>query len=232
MSEKVRTMFSKIAGKYDLLNDLLSMGIHRLWRKKAVRAAGTSKGMKILDLATGTGDLAIEFHKAAGKEGSVTGVDFCEEMMISAPEKAREAGFDIEFLQGDAMDIKFPDNSFDISGIAFGIRNVDSPLQCLKEMSRVVRPGGTVMVLEFGQPKGLFALIYKIYSKTIIPLIGKIISRDNAAYTYLPETASKFPCREDFTNLMKQTGVMEDCRYISLSSGIAFIYTGKVKRMS
>lgn len=225
MTEQVRTMFSRIAPSYDKMNNVLSFGIHHLWRRKAVRLSGVKPGDKVLDCATGTGGLAFKFSKITDENGSVTGLDFSSEMIYIAKQKYSN----INFITGDVMNLGFEDNTFDISSISFGIRNVDSPLQGLSEMARVVKPGGRVVVIEFGQPRGMWSLLYNFYSKRLIPLLGKIFAQETEAYIYLPETASKFPCRESFTEIMNETGRLKDCRYYSLSGGIAFIYTGIVK---
>jgi demethylmenaquinone methyltransferase / 2-methoxy-6-polyprenyl-1,4-benzoquinol methylase len=229
MSEDVRRMFANIAGKYDLLNDVLSLGIHHSWRRKAVRESGCQDGMQVLDCACGTGDLSFAFKKKVGPGGEVTGTDFCEPMLVIARDKTKERNIDIKFEFADAMNLQYEDEQFDISSISFGIRNVDDPRQGLQEMARVLRPGGKVVVIEFGQPRGIFSLIYKIYSKTIIPLIGKILSKSDFAYDYLPQTAAAFPCREEFTKIMESTGLLKNCRYHTLSFGIAFLYVGERK---
>lgn len=227
MSEDVRKMFDEISGKYDLMNDILSFGIHRGWRKKTVRKSNAKQGGKVLDLATGTGDLAFAFKKAVGSEGQVTGLDFSPEMLAIARKKASRYNADVEFIEGDALSLPFEDNTFDISSIAFGIRNVDSNEQCLIEMARVVKPGGRVMVLEFGSPKGFFEHFYKFYSKFVIPGLGRLFSRQYA-YHYLPETAAKYPCREDFISIMDSAGKFSGSRYYALSGGIAYLYIGEV----
>lgn len=226
MSEKVRTMFAEISGKYDQMNDLLSFGVHHKWRKKAVKLSGAKNGMKVLDCATGTGDLAIEFKKAVGK-GEVIGTDFCAEMLEYAPPKAKENNLDIKFEIADVMNLQYDDESFDISSISFGIRNVDDTLTGLKELARVVKKGGKVIIIEFGQPKGIFSVFYNIYSKFIMPTLGKLFARSKAAYEYLPQTAAKYPCRDDFTKIMDQTGLLKNNKYHSLTFGIAYIYLGE-----
>ena len=150
MSEKVRRMFADIADDYDRVNTILSFGVHHGWRSKTVQLSGAKKGDRVLDCATGTGDLAIEFKKTVGSKGYVLGTDFCKEMLEHAPEKARDNNLNVDFEVADAMDLPYKDGSFTISSIAFGIRNVDNPVQALKEMARVVVPGGRVVVLEFG----------------------------------------------------------------------------------
>ncbi len=230
MTEQVKQMFSRIAPRYDRMNTILSFGIHYLWRKKAVRLSGVREGDSVLDCATGTGDLAFEFSRKTGPGGSVTAIDFSGGMIALAREKLEKKGGNIDFSEGDVLQLGFPDGAFDCSSISFGIRNVDSPLAGLSEMARVVKPGGKVIVIEFGQPKGLLSLPYKFYARFVMPLLGRLFAGDKDAYTYLPVTASKFPCRNDFISIMEQTGRLTDCRFYSLSSGIAFIYAGIVKQ--
>lgn len=229
MSENIRLMFKRIAPKYDFMNNLLSLGIHHIWRKKAVRLAGVTLGDKVLDCATGTGDLAIEFYKHTCPCGKVVASDFCEDMILLAKEKFDREGLSIECKVEDVMNLSFDTDSFDFSSISFGIRNVDSPKVGVGEMARVVRSGGKVIIIEFGQPSGLFKILYNIYSKTFIPLMGKLFAKDLDAYTYLSGTAAKFPCREDFIEIMTSTGAFTGCKYYTLSGGIAFIYIGIVR---
>ncbi len=228
MSEDVRIMFAGIAKKYDLMNTLLSFGIHHRWRQQAVRISGATHGSQVLDCASGTGDLAIEFASVVGREGKVTATDFCSDMLELAKPKAEARHLKINFQTADAMKLPFPDNSFDISSIAFGIRNVDDPVVAMSEMARVVKPGGKIVILEFGQPEGFFSFLYRIYSKIYMPLVGALIARNKEAYTYLPRTASQFPCKRKFLALMRETGNLRDCSYLKLSRGIAFIYVGTV----
>ncbi len=229
MSEAVRRMFSEISGKYDLMNSVLSFGIHHIWRKRAVRFTGASEGMAVLDCAAGTGDLAIEFKKAVGRAGKVIATDFCEDMIDIARRKAERLNLGIEFDLADVMNLAYEDDIFDISSISFGIRNVDDPAIGISEMARVVKPGGKVVVLEFGRPSGIMKIFYGVYSKYIMPAIGKLIAGNKFAYTYLPETAAAFPCGDEFIELMAATGRFAECNYIKLNSGIAFIYVGTVK---
>lgn len=228
MSEQVRSMFASIASDYDKINSVLSFGIHHLWRNTAVKESGAKPGDRVLDCATGTGDLAITFKQTVGAEGYVLGTDFCKEMIEPAPGKALKKSLDIDFEVADAMNLPYEDNSFDITSIAFGIRNVDDPVQALSEMARVVKPGGRVVVLEFGQPSGLLSLPYQIYSKYVMPAVGGFLSGNKDAYTYLPETSAKFPAAGKFIELMDKTGKFSAKRYISLSGGIAYIYIGTV----
>lgn len=228
MSEKVRTMFADIADDYDRINSILSFGMHNAWRKKTVSESGAKPGDKVLDCATGTGDLAIEFKQNVGHEGYVKGTDFCKEMIEHAPQKADEKSLVIDFEVADAMNLPYDDDTFDIASIAFGIRNVDDPGVSLTEMARVVKPGGRVVVLEFGQPRGFIRIPYQIYSRYIMPAIGGWISGNRDAYTYLPETSAKFPAGNKFLDLMEKTGSYSDRKAVKLTGGIAYVYVGTV----
>ncbi len=228
MSEEVRRMFASISNRYDLLNSVLSMRMHHSWRKKTVLESGVEEGMSVLDCATGTGDLAIAFKKAVGPAGSVTGTDFCPEMLESAPEKSRKTGLKITWEIADVMDLPYEDDRFDISSIAFGIRNVDDPVIALSEMARVVKSGGKVVVLEFGQPRRILKYPFRWHSKYVIPLLGGWISGNRRAYRYLPETSTAFPADEAFIKMMKEAGTFQTFQSIPLMQGIAYIYTGTV----
>lgn len=229
MSETVRAMFADIAPRYDVSNTVLSLGIHHLWRRTVVRLSEAKTGMQVLDCATGTGDLALAFKKVVGTGGSVIGTDFCAEMMETAPQKALKRGLDVRFEVADAMNLPYNDHTFDIASISFGIRNVDVPLQALREMARVVRPGGRVVVLEFGQPRGIIGALYRFYSDQIIPFVGGLLSGNREAYSYLNRTAAKFPSGEDFDAIMHETGAFEATSYTPLTFGIAYVYIGKVR---
>lgn len=230
MSEQVKEMFSSIAHRYDTTNTVLSGGTHHLWRKKVVQLSRAKPGDDVLDCATGTGDLAIEFKHAVGSKGTVLATDFCEDMMVYGREKALQENLNIKFEVADAMELPYTSNSYDIASISFGIRNVDDPKVCLEEMARVVRPNGRVMVLEFGQPKGsLFGPLYRFYSKYIIPKIGGLLTGNPDAYAYLPETAAAFPAGADFLALMESTDLFQETKATPLMGGIAYIYLGVVR---
>lgn len=228
MSEAVREMFSEIAPKYDISNTVLSAGIHHRWRTKAVKLSGAKKGDSVLDCATGTGDLIIAFGKVVGKSAKLLGTDFCSPMMNTAPEKAKNHDLMIEFQEADVMNLPYADNTFSIASIGFGIRNVDDPSRGISEMARVVTSGGKVVVLEFGQPKGLFGRIFQWYSVTILPYIGGILTGKKDAYTYLQKTSAQFPCREEFVKIMHETGKFSHISYTPVTGGIAYIYIGTV----
>lgn len=227
--EKIRSMFSKVAAKYDTANSVLSVGIHHLWRKKVIQLSQAQLGMSVLDCATGTGDLAIAFKKAVGAQGSVTGTDFCVEMMESAPAKARSENLDITFEFADVTQLKYPDNQFDITSISFGIRNVNDPVKALQEMARVTKPGGKVMVLEFGKMEmPVISTVYNYYSENILPKLGGIVSGQKEAYEYLQRSSATFPSRENFLTLMKKTHAFSNMKFTPVSFGIAYIYEGIV----
>ncbi|WP_257458831.1 bifunctional demethylmenaquinone methyltransferase/2-methoxy-6-polyprenyl-1,4-benzoquinol methylase UbiE [Archangium lipolyticum] len=229
MSTEVRQMFSSIATRYDVTNEVLSFGIHRLWRRTAVRLSGAKEGSAVLDCATGTGDLALAFKRKVGASGRVMGTDFCKEMLDSAPAKAAREGLQVEFQVADAMDLPFADDSFDVASIAFGIRNVDDPVKCLKEMARVVRPGGRVVVLEFGQPTGFFGALFRMYSKVIMPAIGGLLTGNRAAYEYLPRTSAAFPAGDRFLALMDQAGAYKERVAHPMTFGTSYVYVGTVR---
>lgn len=229
MSEKVRAMFADIAKDYDRINTVLSFGVHYGWRDKTVKESGVRKGDHVLDCATGTGDLAIEFKKKVGEEGYVLGTDFCAPMIEPAPAKALKKGLKIDFEVADAMNLPYEDNRFDVSSISFGIRNVDDPVKALKEMARVVKPGGRVVVLEFGQPNGLLKYPYEFYSQHVMPTVGGWLSGNREAYTYLPKTSAAFPAGDKFLKLMEESAAFEHYKAVKLTGGIAYIYVGLVQ---
>lgn len=229
MSEQVHQMFTQIAPRYDVANDVLSMGTHRLWRKRAVALSRAKAGDAVLDCATGTGDLAIDFKRVVGPSGSVKGTDFNAAMLESAPAKAKAAGLDIGFEVADAMKLPYQAAHFDVASIAFGIRNVDDPAVCLGELARVVKPGGRVVVLEFGQPTGLFGALFRLYARFVMPLIGQVLTGNRAAYEYLPRTAAAFPAGDRFVELMRGTGRFAEQTAHPLMAGLAYVYVGVVR---
>ena len=228
--EKIRSMFSKVAANYDKANSVLSLGIHHLWRKKVVGLSGAKPGMSVLDCATGTGDLAIEFKKAVGSTGKVIGTDFCAEMLESAPQKAFDKNLDVQFELADVTKLQYENNQFDITSISFGIRNVSDPIKALQEMARVTKPNGKVIVLEFGQMDfPLVSQAYNFYSEKILPKIGGLVTGQGAAYDYLQKSSAAFPCKANFLGLMKDSGCFTDMTFTPVSFGIAYIYVGTVR---
>ena len=229
MSAEVQKMFASIAPRYDATNQVLSLGVHRLWRRAAVRLSGAAEGQRVLDCATGTGDLALEFKRAVGPSGAVVGTDFCAEMLAQAPAKARRAGLEVRFEVADALALPYQRASFDVASIAFGIRNVDDPVACLRELARVVRPGGRVAVLEFGQPRGPFGALFRAYSRFAMPVLGGLLTGNRAAYQYLPRTAASFPSGDRFLALMDQAGGYASRAATPLTFGTALVYVGVVR---
>lgn len=225
--DEVGQMFDDIAGKYDLLNHLLSLGIDRLWRRKAVRIIGTNtKNPRILDVATGTGDLAIACLKL--NPVKVTGIDISEKMLAEGREKLIRKGLAsrIELIYGASENIAFNEGSFDVVTSAFGVRNFSDTLKGLTEMHRVLTPAGMIMVLEFSRPVHFpLKQLYLFYFKKVLPLVGKIVSGSRNAYNYLPESVMKFPDNEAFLDLLGRAGFIRVSQ-IKLSGGIASIYTG------
>lgn len=230
MSQQVHDMFTRVAPGYDTVNTVLSLGIHHLWRRWTVRHSGAKPGDAVLDCASGTGDLAFEFAEAVGAEGRVVGTDFNAPMLDLAHQKERDERLpvDVVWQVEDVMDLSFDDDQFDVASISFGIRNVDEPAVGLAEMARVVRPGGSVVVLEFGQPSGLMAPFYNFYNRFVVPTVGGLLSGQGDAYRYLHETSSEFPCGDDFVDLMESTGCFESIEQRTYTGGIVYFYRGVV----
>jgi demethylmenaquinone methyltransferase/2-methoxy-6-polyprenyl-1,4-benzoquinol methylase len=223
-------MFSSIAPRYDITNTVLSFGIHHRWRRRVARECKVRPGQHVLDCATGTGDLALEFKRWVGPEGSVLGTDFCDDMLSFAPGKAQQKGLDVQFELADVLNLPYEDDRFDLASISFGIRNVDSPIRCLQEMARVVRPGGTVAVLEFGgQPEGLFGMLYDLHARYVMPFLGGLLSGNKEAYRYLPRTAAQYPHKEKFLEIMDKADCFSSRRYIPFTFGVAYLYIGTVR---
>lgn len=223
----VTSMFNSIAFRYDFLNHFLSFGIDMTWRKKAVRImSGKYKNPEILDVATGTADLAIAASKLAPKR--ITGIDISENMLAIGRKKILRKGLSelIHLYEGDSEKINFSDNTFDIVMVAFGVRNFSDTVKGLNEMHRVLKPGGMIMVLEFSKPEWFpFKQLYNFYFLRILPLAGRIISNHGRAYSYLPESVMQFPDNERFTELLMRSGFSGNNQKI-LTGGIASIYTG------
>jgi demethylmenaquinone methyltransferase/2-methoxy-6-polyprenyl-1,4-benzoquinol methylase len=223
----VGAMFDSIAWRYDFLNHFLSFGIDRIWRRKAIRIiSGTSSHSRILDVATGTGDLAITAMKLNPEK--ITGIDISTGMLEIGREKIKNKGLTekIELFQGDSENILFPDNSFDVAMVAFGVRNFSDPVKGLTEMNRVLEPNGMIMVLEFSKPSAFpFRQIFNFYFLNILPLFGRYFSKNREAYQYLPDTVMKFPENEEFMKLMSLSNFVRVSQK-KLSFGVASIYTG------
>ena len=240
----VHKMFGEIAGRYDFANDFLSLGWHRRWRKQALSWSPLQEGDRVLDAATGTGDMAFLFHKKVGPKGKVTACDFCEPMLEGArarqkkqqqqkqkQHRASSSHVSLEFVQADIMNLPFKNSQFDLSNISFGIRNVQDPLQALKEMARVTQPRGFVLILEFGQMHWpLLKKLYGFYQKRLLPHLGSLITGVPRAYRYLEASSSQFPCGEDFLKLMQQSQRFSSIEARPLTGGMVYLYRGQVKR--
>ncbi|MBC6990222.1 MULTISPECIES: bifunctional demethylmenaquinone methyltransferase/2-methoxy-6-polyprenyl-1,4-benzoquinol methylase UbiE [Hymenobacter] len=224
---QVAQMFNSIAGKYDFLNHFLSVGTDIYWRRKAVGELKAMRPARILDIATGTADFAIETLKAASADAHITGVDISEGMLDVGRRKLAEKGLThrIQLELGDSENLPFPDNHFDAVTASFGVRNFENLQQGLAEMRRVLRPGGKLVILEFSKPTAFpLKQAYNFYFRRILPVFGKLISKDRAAYTYLPESVQAFPDGPAFLAILAQVGFKTPA-WQPLTFGISSIYT-------
>ncbi len=223
-AQTVRGYFNAIAGRYDLLNTLLSFGLHHLWKRRTIKLTGIRPGSSVLDLCGGTADLALRAARAGAQ--SVTVCDFSPGMLHVGKIKAAAVPA-VSFVCGDAQRIACSDNSFDVVLIGFGLRNLTDREQGLREMLRVLRPGGRLVCLEFSTPVWpWFRLLYDFYSRSIIPTAGLLIAGSREAYEYLPDSIKKFPLPDELAAMM-QTAGFRQVRYIRLTNGIAAIHTGE-----
>ena len=224
---RVQGVFNSVAGKYDIMNDVMSVGIHRIWKEAMMDWLAPRSGQKLLDVAGGTGDIAYRFLKRAG-QGHATVLDLTEEMLVEGRKRAEasQVADQLDWSVGDAMALPFPDNSFDVYTISFGIRNVTRPQDALNEAFRVLRPGGRLMVLEFSQiPNPAMQWAYDRYSFNLIPLMGQLIANDRDSYQYLVESIRKFPDQDKFLNMVRSAG-FENAKYRNLTAGIACLHSG------
>ncbi|WP_224824199.1 bifunctional demethylmenaquinone methyltransferase/2-methoxy-6-polyprenyl-1,4-benzoquinol methylase UbiE [Cognatishimia sp. MH4019] len=224
---RVQGVFTNVASRYDVMNDVMSVGIHRLWKDAMMDWLAPRPGQKLLDVAGGTGDISFRFLKRAGR-GHATVLDLTEGMLIEGRKRAEAASMSdsLDWVTGDAMALPFQDNTFDVYTISFGIRNVTRPQEALNEAFRVLKPGGRLMVLEFSQiPNDMMQKVYDLYSFNIIPRMGQVIANDRDSYQYLVESIRNFPDQETFLGMVREAG-FENAKYRNLSMGIAALHSG------
>ena len=224
---RVQGVFSSVASKYDIMNDVMSVGIHRIWKDAMMDWLAPRAGQRLLDVAGGTGDISFRFLKRAGS-GHATVLDLTEPMLVAGRKRAEASRMDasLDWVVGDAMALPFPDNTFDVYTISFGIRNVTRPQEALNEAFRVLRPGGRLMVLEFSQlPNPAMQAAYDAYSFNVIPGMGQLIAGDRESYQYLVESIRKFPDQETFLGMVKTAG-FENAKYRSMTMGVAALHSG------
>ena len=226
-TQRVNEVFHAVAQKYDLMNDLMSLGIHRLWKRFALEFSGVRQGQTVLDLAGGTGDLALKLSRITGSSGLVVLTDINESMLQVGRDRLLDRGIAaVQYVQANAESLPFPDDSFHCITIGFGLRNVTDKSQALAEMYRVLRPGGRLLVLEFSKPTHpLFGKIYDNLSLSILPRLGKWIAQDEKSYRYLAQSIHMHPDQKTLKNMMMQVGFCR-CDYHNLSGGIVALHRG------
>ena len=225
---RVADVFHSVAAKYDLMNDLMSGGIHRLWKQFTIEASCARKGQKILDIAGGTGDLAAKFSRIVGPNGQVVLADINNSMLNVGRDKLTDHGIvgNIDYVQANAECLPFPDNYFDCITIAFGLRNVTDKDSALRSMYRILKPGGRLLVLEFSKPgNALLEKAYDHYSFSILPKMGSLIANDGDSYRYLAESIRMHPDQETLKNMMLNAG-FDDCEYHNMTGGIVALHKG------
>jgi len=224
----VAGVFHSVAARYDLMNDLMSGGIHRIWKRFTIELSGVRKGDSVLDIAGGTGDLAAKFARIVGSEGRVVLADINESMLQVGRDKLLDTGqiSNIEFVQADAQTLPFPDNSFDCITIAFGLRNVTDKDKALRSMLRVLKPGGRLLVLEFSKPQNeLLSRAYDAYSFRMLPFMGKLVANDSESYKYLAESIRMHPDQDTLLEMLEDAG-FTGCNFHDLTGGIVALHRG------
>ncbi|MCK7550335.1 bifunctional demethylmenaquinone methyltransferase/2-methoxy-6-polyprenyl-1,4-benzoquinol methylase UbiE [Marinobacter goseongensis] len=225
---QVAEVFHSVAGKYDMMNDLMSMGIHRLWKRFTIELSGVRPGHQVLDIAGGTGDLTMKFFDLVGASGKVVLADINASMLQVGRGRLVDRGYagNIEYVQADAEHLPFPDNTFNAVSIAFGLRNVTDKDQALRDMERVLKPGGKLMVLEFSKPTNpLLNKAYDMYSFNALPLMGQLIAGDSESYKYLAESIRMHPDQDTLKGMMEQAGLV-NCKYYNMTGGIVALHVG------
>ncbi len=227
-ADKVADVFHSVASKYDVMNDLMSGGIHRIWKKLTIEQSGVRRGHQVLDIAGGTGDLTMRFSRLVGSEGKVILADINDSMLKVGRDRLMDRGItgNVEFIQANAEALPFPDNSFNCITIAFGLRNVTDKDKALASMARVLKPGGKLMVLEFSKTENpLLTKVYDTYSFSLLPKIGKLITGDEDSYRYLSESIRMHPDQETLKDMMANAGLVQ-CKYQNMTGGIVALHTG------
>ena len=227
-ADLVAGVFHSVAARYDLMNDLMSGGIHRIWKRFTIELSGVRKGDSVLDIAGGTGDLAAKFARIVGSEGRVVLADINESMLQVGRDKLLDTGqiSNIEFVQADAQTLPFPDNSFDCITIAFGLRNVTDKDKALRSMLRVLKPGGRLLVLEFSKPQNeLLSRAYDAYSFRMLPFMGKLVANDSESYKYLAESIRMHPDQDTLLEMLEDAG-FTGCNFHDLTGGIVALHRG------
>jgi demethylmenaquinone methyltransferase / 2-methoxy-6-polyprenyl-1,4-benzoquinol methylase len=226
-SRRVRGVFDSVADKYDVMNDVMSAGLHRMWKRFAVEASGAREGQRVLDLAGGTGDLARLFAARVGQAGTVVHTDINGAMLAEGRDKLLDAGIVLPTIQCNAEALPFVDRAFDVVSIAFGLRNVTHKERALAEMRRVLRPGGVAIVLEFSRVAAPLAPAYDWYSFHVLPRLGKMIANDEASYRYLAESIRVHPDQETLKQMMSDAG-FDAVEFHNLTAGVVAVHVGRV----
>jgi len=227
-AERVADVFHSVAGRYDLMNDILSGGVHRLWKRFTIELSGVRAGHKVLDIAGGTGDLSYKFSRIVGPEGLVVLADINESMLRVGRDRLIDRGVsgNLVVSQADAQYLPYPDNTFDCITIAFGLRNVTDKDMALRSMLRVLKPGGRLLVLEFSKPKSqLLSKVYDTYSFRLLPIIGKVVTNDADSYSYLAESIRMHPDQATLKEMMENAG-FANCDFHNLTGGIVALHKG------
>ena len=225
---KVAGVFHSVAGSYDLMNDLMSVGIHRLWKRMTIEMSGVRKGHKVLDIAGGTGDLAAKFSRIVGPEGTVVLADINDSMLKVGRDRLIDRGIvdNVQFSQADAQHLPFPDNTFDVITIAFGLRNVTDKDMALRSMLRVLKPGGRLLILEFSKPKNpVLSKVYDTYSFNVLPKLGKLFANDADSYQYLAESIRMHPDQSKLLEMLKTAG-FANADFHNMTGGVVALHRG------
>lgn len=225
--KKVAGVFHSVAQKYDVMNDLMSMGVHRVWKRFTIELAGVHAGQRVLDIAGGTGDLASKFARLVGPTGEVVLADINDSMLKVGRQRLTDDGIagNVRYVQANAECLPFPNDYFDCITIAFGLRNVTDKEAALRSMLRVLKPGGQAMILEFSKPNKAVSPLYDLYSFKLLPLMGRLVANDADSYQYLAESIRMHPDQETLKRMMEAAG-FANCEYYNLSAGIVALHRG------